>query len=326
MSFRKNEYPCWVLFELVKIFPLQVKPNCHSNLSRTIHKPIMSCTVDACDRSALSNQEKCVLHSASTEKDSTAFEEVLREHQAEQSGNYQQIVFPSDVEFREAEFEDVDFTDALFRGQADFTGATFEGRTDFTGAEFSGPATFTGTSFDQSPTFHEVTFGGETHFDRSQFLRTWGTDPRRVGFIDCVFEGRANFSESRNRNALFHECTFEQQADFPRAQFDLDVSGAVFESCEFQGSANFTNATHEGTPLFGRSCHFKNLATFKGARFEGGKVVRGSVYFEGSISFERADFVGGLMLRAATFEEQSPSFKGATLSLGSIDYALQKKA
>ncbi|MCC3312473.1 pentapeptide repeat-containing protein [Nocardia africana] len=148
-------------------------------------------------------------------------------------------------DFRNAQLEDADFTDAVFGGPAIFESANLTGITRFDGA----------------------TFSADTHFQAATFDTVW--------FREAVFTERARFFGARFERARFDGTTFRGSAQFPLAVFSGDArfhraafhGGAYFDSAQFRGTADFVAAGFTGPARFDGAA-FALGSSFEHARFQ----------------------------------------------------------
>ncbi|NKY51572.1 pentapeptide repeat-containing protein [Nocardia vermiculata] len=149
------------------------------------------------------------------------------------------------IDLRNAYLENVDFTEAVFRGPALFESATLAGVTRFDGA----------------------TFLGQTHFQSAVFDTAW--------FREAVFTDSARFFGTRFGSGRFDETTFRDCAQFPLAVFTREARfyrtafqrGAYFDSAQFRGDADFGAADFTGPARFDGST-FTTGSSFDHARFD----------------------------------------------------------
>ncbi|OXR42188.1 hypothetical protein B7C42_05787 [Nocardia cerradoensis] len=136
-------------------------------------------------------------------------------------------------DFRNAQLDDADFTDAVFGGPALFEGANLAGVTRFDGA----------------------TFSADTHFQDAAFDTAW--------FREAVFTDSARFFGARFARARFDGTTFRGSAQFPLTVF---AGEARFHRAAFRGGAYFDSAQFRGNADFG-AARFTGPARFDGAAF-----------------------------------------------------------
>src|SRR3954447_25280428 len=89
------------------------------------------------DRDEGTEEDLCILHSETPDKNKQAFDEALDTHRKEREGNFSFFVFPGEINFHGATFpEGADFHGATFTKGASFHGATFTKGADFSEATF----------------------------------------------------------------------------------------------------------------------------------------------------------------------------------------------
>ncbi|MBF6333312.1 pentapeptide repeat-containing protein [Nocardia transvalensis] len=170
----------------------------------------------------------------------------LRGHEFSWSENY--------FDFRAAYLEGVDFSFAVFKGEAKFGGATFVGETDFRRAKFLGGVQFDEVTFNGPVSFNfavlaEAGFGKATFSDVAKF---WGVN----------FDGDANFELANFATAKFVETNFWGcRTSFEGSVFE---GGAEFTKVLFCGYSDFSDATFKDTAYFYVSF---DHGTFRGADF-----------------------------------------------------------
>jgi uncharacterized protein YjbI with pentapeptide repeats len=242
-------------------------------------------------------QQYCVLHFPSADKDLAAFGDAIEEKLKNKDFNFAGVYFPGKqslasslpnttferaVDFSEATFEEgADFSRATFKERADFSEATFEGAAYFSEATFGGEADFADvifkkkavfssgifdrTTFEGPTYFIGVTFEGAAYFDRvickglTVFSKWLGQT--RTAFKEGAFFSGAIFE----RPTTFSEAQFSGEwTDFDRAQFsgkETDFSEAEFGS----GQTGFQEATFNGLVSFSEAT-FKEKVTFWGTQ------------------------------------------------------------
>ncbi len=98
-------------------------------------------------------------------------------------------------------FDSVDFSDAIFHGEAYFSAATFDNGARFQNVRFDGKADFQNTKFQGNIDFSKGVFGGETNFNNAIFVG-------KVNFNSTIFGGQLSFIES----------FFDEEITFRKAQ------------------------------------------------------------------------------------------------------------
>jgi uncharacterized protein YjbI with pentapeptide repeats len=140
--------------------------------------------------------------------------------------------------------DSVDFSGAIFTGDAGFNEATFTGTASFERATFTGTAWFEKATFTGDALFREATFTGG------------------AGFRKATFTGAAVFDEATFTSAAsFVNATFTRTAWFIKATF---TGAARFGGATFTGAALFDEATFTGAALFIEAA-FTGAARFNGA-------------------------------------------------------------
>ena len=199
------------------------------------------------------DQGLCIYHSdkEGKEKDFPEAKELLQQGIFVFTG----FIFPKDVDFSEANFEE----------KADFSEVNFEGEASFMAANFEGEAPFFAANFKKYAYFSEVNFEGEADFSEANFKK-------EAYFSAANFEEKADFSAANfKKEAYFSEANFEEKADFSAANFEggTSFSAANFKEKAYFRAANFyvadfTFATFMGKTEFSRA-RFKGAADFRGA-------------------------------------------------------------
>lgn len=179
-----------------------------------------------------------------------------------------------------------------------FRDTTFGDKVDLTGSSFHAPLTFSGkTRFARDASFSEATFAGPVTMEDDVVF-----DERFEAF-------RSNFmAETRfdrvtfKRRALFSESTFRAPVSFVAARFESGSSWSsysqLFERVSFQDTADFSDATLDGTAVFDRSMFIKE-AWFSGAKLDSARFA--DVMFNGKATFSGAAVKGSLLFRRASF-------------------------
>jgi hypothetical protein len=134
----------------------------------------------------VNNNDYCLLHAPTIDKDKQEFESVFSERISRNDSYFQTLVFPipldlthhnftlplnfshatflSSVDFYKIQIKYVYFDYARFHARAQFHRSHFSELATFTGAIFYREAWFTGSHFKASK-FDHVTFNGETRFN-----------------------------------------------------------------------------------------------------------------------------------------------------------------
>ncbi len=171
-------------------------------------------------------------------------------------------------DFRNAQLDDADFTDAVFVGPAIFEGANLAGVTRFDGARFS----------------------ADTHFQDAAFDTAW--------FREAVFADSARFFGARFTRARFDGTTFRGSAQFPLAVFAGD---ARFHRAAFRGGAYFDSAQFRGRADFG-AAGFAGPARFDGAAFTVGSSFERARFHDPIPSEEPPADAAGWFVAPAPYE------------------------
>lgn len=148
--------------------------------------------------------------------------------------------------FRGAEFEggartlqdDARFTDVVFHSDvnfrdgwcryANFDNATFSGHAMFEEVWFDEDADFTSCTFESDADFDEARFGGDADFSQTRFEQP-------TVFRGAEFKGEANYLGA---NATFERAQFDDDADFDNALF----TSANFRHTQFGGVIDFSGS------------------------------------------------------------------------------------
>jgi hypothetical protein len=175
--------------------------------------------------------------------------------------------FLLDVDFSRAKFGDTDrYPNGLGRGAALFQKAVFNTRASFDHASFGFGARFDDSIFKRDADFVEATFADGAQFSRVVF--------QTVSFCRSNLGARANFDDILVvQSGSFDEVIFGPGARFDRAFFEL----AHFQCSLFGEGASFESAV------------FSALAQFNNTEFEAGANFSG-VSFCSRAGFEEANF------------------------------------
>jgi hypothetical protein len=190
-----------------------------------------------------------------------------------------------DFDFRTAQLEDVDFSQAVFGGNTQFGDVTFAGDARFYWAKFSGDAEFDGATFASTNSFEEVRFSGAARFEEVKFART-------ALFDAATFSGMTSFNGT----------SFASVAGFDDATF----SANAWFGATFSGPAGFSKATFSGTARFGAMAAFFSLAAFNEATFSGD--IWFAATFSGDTRFDGATFSGDTSFRGSNFGSGKVAF------------------
>ena len=149
---------------------------------------------------------------------------------------------------------DAFFNKATFNKNADFIGTSFN-NVDFNNAIFRGDAQFYGARF-KSALFIKANFSEDTQFGEATFGMTW--------FDEATFNGNASFDGAKFENAFFPKATFNRCVIFGNAIFSQN---AGFSEVTFSKNALFLGTNFSGDTRFD-GARFKN-AFFSRATFGG---------------------------------------------------------
>ncbi len=121
--------------------------------------------------------------------------------------SFEGFMFPGDMRFFRAKFQDARFNEATFEGDAKFDEATFEGNARFEEATFEGNARFDEATFEGEAWFGEATFKGDAWFNRATFKGY-------AEFHGGTFTGPVSLENSQ----------FRSVPDFRRSEFQKHVT------------------------------------------------------------------------------------------------------
>ena len=234
----------------------------------------------------------CVLHFPSVDKKSS-FDLAIKRKIESKDSNYKGVWFPDQAAFRHFEFEKkVDFSLAVFNGQASFDGANFKSDTTFKEATFKNDSSFEGATFSGDVDFSSAGFQQVANFSGTRFQGY-------SNFWRCVFLGNVSFRRTVFlQTASFWPSTFHSDASF----FEASFRWANFRVSKFHGNADF------------RFCSF-GIAEFIDATFKDEATFSFSTFIE-LANFVRAKFDSTTHIDMATFEKEARftfvSFKGST--------------
>ncbi|MGV9823464.1 pentapeptide repeat-containing protein [Nocardia xishanensis] len=250
-------------------------------------------------------------------------------------------------DFRAAYLEDIDFSTAVFSGDALFGGATFSGTSArFDAATFSSTTRFDATTFSGDALFDTATFTGDAAFEGATFSGDAGFDAAAFSgdarFGAAMFSGDARFGGATfSSTALFDDGIFSGDALFDGARF----SGiALFSAAVFSGDSRFDATTFSSTAGFGAAAFsgdarfgaamFSDDAWFDTAMFSGdarfdattfsGDARFGAAMFSGDARFDTAMFSGTTRFGAATFSGHT-SFENVNFGAESISFVGPKQ-
>jgi uncharacterized protein YjbI with pentapeptide repeats len=147
---------------------------------------------------------------------------------------FQSARFVGDVRASGVTFDTVDFTSAVFEGDADFSNTSFREEAKFQYADFEGRATFDSADFSDNATFRGVEFLGGAGFNDASF-QDW------VTFLNVEFGDDADLSDAWFKRDLNMVVESETNAtlDFSNAR----VNKGSFEIAPYDPVAvDFTGA------------------------------------------------------------------------------------
>lgn len=136
-------------------------------------------------------------------------------------GSFSGYIFPGDVSFKNATFED----------WTQFDSARFHGLCDFTRAQFKGISVFNDAKFYKNTKFRETKYLKDTDFTNCHFYED-------VEFFKCEFHGEGNFQY----NTFGGYCDYGQSkfigtSDFSNANFEGPV---CFQKVDFESHSDFS--------------------------------------------------------------------------------------
>ncbi|MDY6764493.1 MAG: pentapeptide repeat-containing protein [Halobacteria archaeon] len=193
--------------------------------------------------------------------------------------SFESVVFEALARFRGGVFEggartledDIRFTGSIFQGEVDFQDAEFR-YVNFTDAVFRDIVHFEGAWFDADADFNGVIFEDEVDFDETRFIED-------ADFSECVFEGQAVFrgaefqghAKHLRANATFEGVTFAADVDFTEAEF----TSANFIRTEFNDTIDFTGATFEDSiDIKLRATGTDRYVNFTDSTIKGGTITQ----------------------------------------------------
>jgi uncharacterized protein YjbI with pentapeptide repeats len=234
------------------------------------------------------------------------------------TANFNDFIFPGEVQFRYFEFkQEAFFSGAIFHQRAFFDYASFKGLTLFTNTKFIKWAFF------ENATFHdEVAFQGEVckinaNFKKAYFYKhaVFSTPLINTTFEEAVFENSATFNNSKFYEiTTFSNVTFEGLTKFQNVKF---YGITDFQNSKFNETTYFSEAKFSEKSMFD-SAHFKRVAHYDEAVFIKNAFFT-TTLFEGYTSFKKTIFKQNANLNAiqsdsafnlekATFEKEVPDF------------------
>jgi|GEM_PF-2231301 len=234
------------------------------------------------------------------------------------TANFNDFIFPGQVQFRYFEFkQEAFFSGAIFHQRAFFDYASFKGLTLFTNT------TFNKWAFFENATFHdEVAFQGEVckinaNFKKAYFYKhaVFCTPLINTTFEEAVFENSATFNNSKFYEiTTFSNATFEGLTKFQNVKF---YGITDFQNTQFTETTYFQEAKFFEKSMFD-SANFKKVVDFNEVKFIKNASFTTS-FFEGYTSFKKAVFKqhanlnaiqsdSAFNLEGATFEKEVPDF------------------
>jgi hypothetical protein len=169
------------------------------------------------------------------------------------------------------------FSGFLFRNEVDFTEALFKGRINFGGAKFFGDVIYRDATFSDYVNFFQAQFLAHAYFGSAKFSRL-------ISFHKAAISSDAEFTKTIfSGTAFFHEATFSHSANFDNAMF---LRRAIFSKAKFLDDTNFQNAM------------FSSNANFIDAKFSGPTLFAGAHFqtcapdFRGAILHEATEWHG----------------------------------
>ncbi|MCX6676704.1 MAG: pentapeptide repeat-containing protein [Methanothrix sp.] len=213
--------------------------------------------------------------------------------------------FQQVADFRSAQFNQTDFSNAQFNQEAYFEDAQFN-QTDFSNAQFNQDALFEDAQFNQIALFSHAQFN-QTDFRNAQFNQA-------AFFGDAQFNQIARFSHAQFNQTNFRNAQFNQEAYFEDAQFNqiANFAGAQFKQTAFFERAQFNQATDFSYVRFNWTADFWcaqfNQATdFSHVRFNRTAVFRHVLFSQTDFRYaqfnQTADFWNVGFDRDADFEK-----------------------
>ncbi len=175
-----------------------------------------------------------------------------------------------EANFFQAEFLDVNFTDAILGDNAIFSEAKF-GRGLFTGSHFQGHALFSQSWFKGKAIFEQAVFAGEAQFSEVSFFEL--ADFRSVRFCKGAFFKGTQFTGTVN----FAGSYFQEGLDLPNAKvqvmrlFDavfagqIDLHNADFARLEVRWPTLRHHLAYDGAAYLSLAKNFRNLEWFEDA-------------------------------------------------------------
>ncbi len=178
---------------------------------------VRKCIFSGCDRNALEKSNYCILHenyrSTTYDEDYLNREKAKALYEEIKSGvrNFKGCIFP-EISLTNMNFQNINFTDCVFKGAVDFSGSKFKGKTSFENCIFESDALF-----------ESCEFVGYTSFEEASFKKY-------ANFIDSIFYSKINFESVYFSDVTFYNAEFNENVSFSNSIF----TGFV----RFEGSSN----------------------------------------------------------------------------------------
>jgi len=233
--------------------------------------------------------------------------------------NFNDYIFPGEVQFRYFEFkQEAFFSGTIFHQRVNFDYASFKGLTLFTDTTFIKWANFENATFHDEVAFHVKDFKGVTIFNNVTFEEDVNFE---TSFSDTVSFKEANFKKSATFNnskfyerTIFRNALFEGLTKFQNVKF---YCIADFQNTKFNETTYFHEAKFSEKSMFD-SAHFKRVAVFDEAKFIKNASFT-TTLFESYTSFKKTIFKRNANLNAiqsgsafnlekTTFEKEVPDF------------------
>jgi uncharacterized protein YjbI with pentapeptide repeats len=135
------------------------------------------CSIAGCSRTVIEDDDRCLMHSASPEKNSSEFWAIVSLQMANGDYDFRGYIFPGPANFSTVNFSGIaNFQGAIFLDEASFKSATFSERAifidvvfykcvDYSGCIFNSYAYFIGASFLSVAIFFRVLFNHNAYFN-----------------------------------------------------------------------------------------------------------------------------------------------------------------
>jgi len=195
--------------------------------------------------------------------------------------------FPTGTRFE----KEINFSRAVFEGEADFSEYKFLHPATFDQAKFLGKLSFYRAKFSDVASFDQAEFFGDAAFQRSEFSGATSFDYAKFSagayFFATKFSGSASFSMVKfSIETFFDRAEFSHEAYFFGSEFSDYASvsdarffgftmfdnakflgAAEFDRTEFVGDATFVNCEFSGNTCFLRS-KVASIVTFRSTIFQ----------------------------------------------------------